>query len=217
MNSFYCIFFYSLCYAGFYKRFYFSIFVYNSILSIMKKLMLSMFVVCMAFGNLQAQEIDLGLKLGANFSKLSDVKGFSSNSQTGFVGGAFLAIKFNKLAIQPEVLYSQQGADFDIGEFNTDYINVPVMFKYDIIGSLINIQAGPQFGFIVNKDFPSLSGVGEQIKTNDFDFSGAVGVGLNLPLGIRVSGRYHFGFTEVTEEMGGKNNYFTIAVGYSFL
>lgn len=183
----------------------------------MKKLILSAFVLCFALGSYQskAQEIDLGIKAGANFANLSDASHVSN--KTGLVVGAFVGLKFNKIAIQPELLYSQQGADADFGNFDLDYINVPIMFKYYLIGNFLNIQAGPQFGFVVNDNLPSSSDIGEQIKTKDFDFSGAVGLGLDLPLGLRVSARYNFGLTDVMENGSGKNSVFTVAVGYSFL
>lgn len=171
----------------------------------MKKVILSIFVLCFAY-SVQAQSVDLGVKVGANFSNLNDASNLKYSSKTGLVAGAFVGLNFNKWGIQPEVLYSKEGGD----SFDLDYINVPIMFKYYLIGNLLNIQAGPQFGFLTSDS------VEEQVKTKDFDFSGAAGLGLDLPLGFRVSARYNFGLTDVSDE-GGKNGVFTIAVGYSFL
>ncbi|HET7361487.1 MAG TPA: outer membrane beta-barrel protein, partial [Salinimicrobium sp.] len=53
----------------------------------------------------QAQSVDFGLKAGANFSNLTDASNLES--KTGFLAGAFLAVRFNKFALQPELLYSQ--------------------------------------------------------------------------------------------------------------
>lgn len=177
----------------------------------MKKLIL-LVIVAFTATQINAQGIDLGIKAGANFSTFHDASGL--DNKTGLLVGAFAAVKFNdKFAIQPEILYSQQGADSDLGDFDLDYINVPVMFKYKLIGPL-NVQVGPQFGFLVNDDAP---GVEDQIKSKSFDLSGVAGLGLDLPLGLRVDARYNFGFTDVYDDIDGKNGAFSLAVGFSFL
>lgn len=175
----------------------------------MKKVILSFLVLLFAVST-QAQKLDLGLKIGANFSKLSDVGESGLKGKTGLVAGAFVSIGTSKFAVQPELLYSQQGAKTDFGDFDMDYVNVPIMVKFYIIPNLLNIQAGPQFGFLTHES------LADQVEAKDFDFSGAVGAGIDLPLGFRADARYNFGLTDVTED-GGKNGVFTIAVGYSFL
>lgn len=97
-----------------------------------------------------SQNLDLGIKAGANFANISDVNDLSS--KTGFQAGIFAGIKFtDKVGIQADVLYSQQGAEFDYGKFDLNYVNVPVVLKYYLVQGL-NIQAGPQFGFILDDD-----------------------------------------------------------------
>ena len=54
-----------------------------------------------------SQGVDLGIKVGANFATLTD----DVETRTGLSFGAFATIKFNdKIALQGDVLYSQQGA-----------------------------------------------------------------------------------------------------------
>lgn len=180
----------------------------------MKKLILlglTLFFVVGAYHNTQAQSIDLGIKVGANFSNINDAKSLDMSNKTGLVAGAFAAFGFNKWAIQPEVLYSQQGAKTDIGDFDLDYVNIPVIFKYYIIGNFLNLQVGPQFGFLTHDSFK------DQVESKSFDFSGAAGAGLDLPFGLRVDARYNFGLTDISKDAGGKNGVFSIALGYSFL
>lgn len=174
----------------------------------MKKLLLSLFVICFTAGA-YAQSLDAGVKLGANFSKLNDMS--SVKNKTGMVAGGFVSIGYNNMAIQPEVLYSQEGSKTDFGNFDLDYINVPVMFKYYLVGEFLNAQVGPQFGFLTKQSMK------DQIKTKDFDFSGVAGLGLEIPFGLRVEARYNFGITNVTEDESAKKGVFSIAVGYSFL
>lgn len=159
-----------------------------------------------------SQGIDFGIKLGANFTSISDVSNMSN--KTGFQGGLFAAIKYKKIAIQGDLLYSQQGAKLFQNKFDLDYVNVPIVLKYYLIQGL-NVQVGPQFGFLVNDDVPESSAG----KTKDMDVSGVVGLGYDLPFGIRAEGRYNFGLTDVSSQSGskGKNSVISLALGYSFL
>ena len=72
----------------------------------MKKLIvavITLFIGTSAF----SQEIDLGVKAGANFANISDVEDLSS--KTGFQAGIFAGVKFtDKVGIQADLLYSQQ-------------------------------------------------------------------------------------------------------------
>jgi len=107
------------------------------------------------------------------------------------------------------VLYSQQGAELDVGKVDLGYVNIPVVFKYYLIKRL-NIHLGPQFGVIVNDD--------DVIPTESNDVSGVVGLGLDLPLGFRVDGRYNFGLTEVFPEVVDvKNRVFSLSIGWTLL
>ena len=184
----------------------------------MKKLIvvaLTLFIGTTAF----SQSLDLGIKAGANFASISDVAGLKN--KTGFQAGIFAGIGFTeKVAIQADLMYSQQGGEFDGGEFDLTYVNVPVVLKYYLVQGL-NIQAGPQFGFMVD-DKISLNVFGDinrKAKAKDFDLSGVVGAGYDFPFGVRLDARYNFGLTDVssTEGFKGKNNVFSLALGYSFL
>ena len=183
----------------------------------MKKLLVLVMALGM-FGISQAQEFDLGLKAGVNFSQFQDAKNFDSDSRTGLLAGAFVGVKFSdRFVIQPEILYSQQGSDSDFGDYHIDYVNVPVIFKFYLIGDVLNVQAGPQFGFVANDDFPEFEAIEEQVEAESFDMSAAVGAGLDLPFGLSVDARYNFGFTETIENTDAKNGVFSLALGYSFL
>jgi carbohydrate-selective porin OprB len=169
----------------------------------------SLLVLAMVFTSFShGQGIDLGIKFGANFASISDAG--ELDSKTGFHAGAFAAFKFNdKIALQGEVLYSQQGAKFAPGDFNLDYVNVPIIVKYYLIQGL-NIQLGPQFGVLVNDNF-------EDVDPETMDISAVMGVGYDLPFGFRIDGRYNLGFTDIVKNSDGKNQVISIALGYSFL
>lgn len=155
-----------------------------------------------------SQGVDLGIKFGANFATISDASGL--DNKTGFHAGAFAALKFNdNIALQGELLFSEQGAKFAPGDFNLDYVNVPIIVKYYLVQGL-NIQLGPQFGFLVNDNI-------EGIDQENMDISAVMGLGFDLPLGLRIDVRYNLGLTDIVKNSDGKNQVISIAIGYSFL
>lgn len=131
----------------------------------MKKLLL-IFGVAVFTLSTQAQEVRLGVKGGVNFASvggddLGDIKG-----RTGFhIGGLVEIPVSDKFSVQPELLYSAQGAKSEYSEsfaemgmnisvkatskINLDYINIPIMAKYYVIDGLA-IEAGPQIGFLMS-------------------------------------------------------------------
>ena len=167
-------------------------------------------LMCFVSINTKAQEIDFGVKLGANFLTLEEAD--QLDNSIGFVGGAYLDLKFDKFGIQPEILYSQEGEQFDIMAFNHDYISIPVMFKFYMAGGL-NFQIGPQFGFLVNDDIPN--DIVNSLEANSFDLSAATGFGLDLPLGFRVSGRYVFDIENDLTSAQFDEGFVMLAVGFN--
>lgn len=162
------------------------------------------------------QELDLGIKAGVNFSNISDAQGL--NNKTGFQAGVFAGIKFNdNFGVQADILYSQQGAEFDAGKFDLTYVNVPIVLKIYVIKGL-NLQAGPQFGFLVKDEvrFDLIDFAGE-LDNDTTDISAIAGAGYDLPFGLRVDARYNFGLKDVNNKVEGKNQVISLAVGYSFL
>lgn len=169
--------------------------------------------------NTHAQGFDLGVKAGVNFANITDGDGL--DSRTGFVLGAFTGFKVSdKIGVQVEALYSQQGAEFDLGSFDLDYINIPLLMKF-YLSENIHLHAGPQFGVLVNDDTQSVVGeIVNDIAINDTDFTGVVGLGFDVPFGLRIDARYNFGLSEVPEDVvfsKGKNSVIQLSLGYSFL
>ncbi|MEL6811993.1 MAG: porin family protein [Bacteroidota bacterium] len=178
---------------------------------------ITLFVTAVSFG----QGLDLGLKVGVNFANITDASGL--DNRTGFVFGAFAGAKLgDKIGIQGDLLYSQQGADADVDKIDLNYVNIPIVLKYFVTENL-HIHAGPQFGFVVDDNVKQVfSNIAEAETT---DVSGIVGAGIDLPMGIRIDGRYNFGLTDVLKSAGpgtevtepGKNSVITLSLGYSFL
>lgn len=153
----------------------------------------------------QAQDLKFGFKAGVNFATInSDNPAFDDiDGRTGYHIGAVAQVSLmDMLALQPEILYSAQGVkDTDI-----DYLNVPILLKYKF-AKVFSIEAGPQFGFVVNDDFKNGA------EPESFDFSGAVGAGVEIS-SFFAQVRYNIGFTDVNENFDGKNATFQVSVGY---
>ena len=169
----------------------------------MKKLfLLAIAVLCFTVTS-NAQDIKFGFKGGLNFATLNgDDVDDNLDGRTGYHIGAVAQFSLAEtIAIQPELLYSAQG----IEDIDIDYLTLPILFKLKFAG-IASVEAGPQFGFVVNDDFE----VGEP---EDFDLSGAVGAGVEFG-GFFGQIRYNFGLTDVVEDAEAKNSAFQISVGY---
>lgn len=161
-------------------------------------------------------EVSIGIKGGLNFADM-DVSNFSTKNKTGFHGGAFALFKFTKIGIQPELIFSQQGSEFNYNgsnaEANFSYINIPVIFKlYTVAG--INIQAGPQFGFLSKAE---IDGSSADSFYKSSDFSLGLGLGWDLPFRLTVDARYNLGLSEIEDganENATKNQVWQLSVGY---
>jgi opacity protein-like surface antigen len=183
----------------------------------------------------QAQ-LALGIKAGPNFATINTKSSATANyeNRTGFHGGAFVLIKTAKIGFQPEIVFSQQGSKVEINkesfESNFTYVNVPVILKlYTVAG--INIQAGPQFGFITNAEAPiqdqlnpgsyEIEDVKDKMKSSDFTV--ALGVGWDLPFGLTLDARYNLGLSKIYDDApsqqteDAKNQVFQFSVGYKLL
>lgn len=185
-----------------------------------------------SFKGFSQAQFAIGLKGGLNMSKIdftSDVNANVSN-RTGFHAGAFALVKIASFGIQPEVLFSKQGSKFTVDnsklEANFDYIAVPVMFKlYLPLG--LNLQAGPQFGFLtVDELKQTVSGSSQKIATNfkkKQDTSLALGAGWDLPFHLTIDARYVLGLSDMkfqpsaSQPVTFKNRLVMISVGYKFI
>lgn len=181
----------------------------------MKKIILSA-VAVMAFGFANAQEVKFGVKAALNVASLTgDVEDVSS--LVGFQVGGFAEIKLSeKFAIQPEVLYSAQGAESDGEKFNLNYINIPVLAKYYVAKSF-SLEAGPQIGFLTSAKIED-EDVKDFVSSTDFSFN--FGAGYDFTENLSAGLRYNLGLTNVWDFDGSedsiKNGVFSVSLGYKF-
>ena len=185
-------------------------------------------IVCMS----ASAQFQIGGKVGFDMTNFwgSDVEhGMKPSYQAGLV----MEYKFNPhFAIAPEVVFASQGGKFKVLDlnlfgldvsktvtYNTNYIHVPVMFKY-YVSPAFSIDLGPQVGFNVYSKY-SIEDVKEAVDLKDGTKSVDFGVGLggtyNLTDNAFVQARYTLGLTKVFEGDGDcKNGNIQIAFGMKF-
>ena len=172
------------------------------------------------FSLTQANAQNFGFKGGYNYSSFNgDVaKDNTLKGLSGFYVGALLELPLGDvISLQPEVIYSRQGAawekDYNVpilgkgnlkNDLRLDYLNIPVMAKVNL-GPLF-LQGGVQFGFLVGKTETSSTVNGlrvtEQVDKDayaTFDFGVGAGLGVNLSQHFFVEARYTHSLTNALD------------------
>lgn len=176
----------------------------------MKKIMFIALVAFLSTTAVNAQTT-FGVKAGVNFANLSGDDVEEADSRTSFHLGLIAEIMLSEnFAVQPEVLYSGQGAEEGDMTLKLDYITIPVMLKYYVSNGL-SIEAGPQVGFNVLAEAE-----GEDIEDVKTDIGAGLGLGYALNQGIFFQARYNFGFSDIVEDVDAKNGVFQLSLGYRF-
>lgn len=177
----------------------------------MKKPLLVLLSVLCLFVVARSQQLSYGAKVGLNFSSM-DTEGESI--KMGFNGGVFAQLKIAKFSIQPELLYSMQGAKYDYetqwgdiiiqytGKVNTTYLSVPIMLQYNIISGL-KLEVGPQFGFLLSAKNKPDDWESKDIKDSmkEMDIAVNFGASYKLPMApVGFYARYSLGVTDIFEK-----------------
>lgn len=180
----------------------------------MKKLILAAVMFIATSASIQAQLLHLGVKAGVNFANYSGTD-IQTDGITSYHAGLVAEIKLlDKFSIQPELLYTTQGATYKnaFTEIKNElgYIAIPVMAKIYLNNSF-SLEVGPQASFLVS----------EKNKFNlkdsqTFDFALNAGLGLKITKSIFVQGRYSLGLTEVSKDAEAKNSVFSLSAGFMF-
>ena len=195
----------------------------------MKKIILSAIALGAFSFAAQAQtpDLKLGAKAGVNLANITNAE---ADMKTGFHVGVLAEIFINeKFSVQPELLYSSQGAKSKVEgieyKSSLDYINIPIMAKYYVMDGL-SVQAGPQVGFLVKAEDKISGGIAsgtrdikDELQSVDFGIN--LGAGYELPMGVFFDARYNLGLSKINKESESgmkdlKNGVFQISVGYKF-
>jgi hypothetical protein len=211
----------------------------------MRKIIISS-IVLFVFGITNAQKnVIFGVKSGINISVLTDDLS-RANGRIGFVLGSFVELRlFEKFSLQPEVVYSSQGAQYreytysgfsetyNNTRINLMYIVVPIIAKYYVVDG-ISLEFGPQVNFLagakLNYDSYSyvagidiFSGGSRDIKeyTEPIDYGLNFGGSFEITDEVLFNVRYTLGLENVLSNPAGfnfssKNSILCFTVGYKF-
>jgi len=200
----------------------------------MKKIILTI-ALFISVITISSAQFTIGPKAGLNLAKeyfgetvFDDNVEFKQGLNIGVFGKYMMN---DKLGIQAELLYSQQGYKsniqlFDFGgnitqngyKRSSHYLNIPVVLKYYPLKRIF-IESGPQVGYC----FKSKLSPGEytdeisnmEYKTIDFSLVG--GVGIDIGYGLNVSARYNHGLTHTLPNSDLKNRVFQFSLTYDLL
>jgi len=146
-----------------------------------------------------AQNFQVGVKGGMNASNFTGGD-LDTKALIGFHVGGILSFGLGDyFALQPEVLFSSQGARYDMaGEkenLTLSYINVPVMLKFKTTSGFY-VEAGPQVGFKVGED-ANVPGQTIENFAKNLDLSVGAGLGFQGASGLGIGARYMAGLSKV--------------------
>jgi hypothetical protein len=174
------------------------------------KTKLSFLLACVIFSQAAMSQFNIGVKGGANIIKV-DGKSFKDEFRYGYHLGGFAEIGLGgKLSIQPEVLFNQYQTRVDSSfssvyknalnfsdnrDVKLGYLSIPILASYKL-GNALSLQAGPQFGILLDQNKNLLENGREAFNKGEFSFLG--GAQLNISK-LRLSGRYVVGLNNISD------------------
>ncbi|MGC4034688.1 MAG: porin family protein [Chitinophagaceae bacterium] len=194
----------------------------------MKTKLLSLIAVLLITHAAMAQ-FHVGIRVGTNMSKIEG-KSFKQQFDYGYLVGGFAEIGLgNKFSLHPEVLFNQYTTTLDSNfhhiyqnVFSSDqtkvklnYLSIPVLLSYKLLGP-ISIEAGPQFGILIDQSKTVLQNGGQAFKNGDFSMLAGVQVKVAM---LRVTGRYVVGLNninDIDDQDKWKNQNIQLSVGLAF-
>ena len=172
----------------------------------MKTKILSL-IAALLFSQIMFAQFHIGAKAGANIIKI-DGKSFKDEFRFGYHLGGFMEIGLNnKWSVNPEVIFNQYSTTVDSNfkhiyqdvfrqsNVKLNYLSIPIILNYKFIGP-ISLQAGPQFGILLDKNKTLLQNGGNAFKNGDFSMVAGAQVKLAA---LRVTGRYMVGLSNIND------------------
>jgi len=175
-------------------------------------------VIALLFGSISAAQetsfIKTGLKAGLNYANYTGTD-VDTDALTNYHAGLLIELKiFKNFSLQPELLYSTQGAELNGFEQQIKnelgYISIPVLAKFYLTDNL-SMEIGPQASFLLSER--------NEVKADDsntFDFAVAGGLSYKLGKHFFVQARYGLGLTEPKRDADVKNSVAQASLGYLF-
>lgn len=213
------------------------------------KTKLILFTAMISFGAVAAKaQTTFGVRAGVNFQNVNGENATGDDLdyklKTGFHIGVNAEVPIApEFYIQPGLLFSTKGADFDDGDdtkLNVSYLEVPINFLYkpELGTGKLLLGVGPYFGFGVGGKLKSDNGDADINFTNEVDAGSPMDefpmrrfdAGGNLLFGYEFSNKFsiqlnaQLGMVNFAPDIEGlpdsdakmKNTGFGISVGYRF-
>ena len=203
----------------------------------MKETMIALMCMVFTIGAAMAQKtFTFGPKIGVDYTHQWG-ENINDESALNYQVGAFMEYRFSdKFSIAPEVVFATHARpkcewkDWLIEEparditstYQTNYINIPVMFKYYATKSL-SIDLGPQFGFKVYDKYTDkweVDGIKMKAKHDmyhrNFDFGIGLGATYNFNEKVFVQLRYTLGLVPLYKDGNVRNGNAQLSIGYRF-
>lgn len=163
-------------------------------------------------------KVNFGLKGGANLTTLKDDAN-STDARTAWHAGALAHIHICKhFAIQHELVYSAQGAEYgnDV-KLKLGYINMPMLAQY-MFGNGFRLQTGPQIGILTSSEVKTghaETDLEDGIK--NIDVAWTFGLGYVGRSGLGIDARYNYGLRDISDNHPDlKNRVLQVGLFYQF-
>jgi hypothetical protein len=191
------------------------------------KTKLSALLALVLFTQAAMAQLNLGIKGGVNITKV-DGKAFRDEFRYGYHLGGFAEIGLGgKLSIQPEVLWNQYQTRADSSfshiyqnsvnisnykDVKLNYLSIPLLLNYKL-GSLMSLQAGPQYGILLDQSKNLIQNGKEAFKNGEFSLVGGAQIHISK---LRLQGRYVVGLSNISDidnQNKWKNQGFQLSLG----
>lgn len=162
--------------------------------------------------------VQFGPKAGINFATMTGGEMTGIKTLTSWHAGGVANFSFSKLfSVQPDLFYSQEGAQSDGLKYVISYLRLPVLFQLHHSSGLF-VEGGPQFGLLVRgkaryKDTDKVEDMKDVL--NKFETSLVMGLGYRLPAGLGIDLRYAAGLSNLGENSSLKLQ--TLSIGFNYL
>lgn len=155
-------------------------------------------------------QFHIGIKGGTNITKVNG-QSFKDKFTYGYHLGGFAEIGLGgKFVLQPEVLFNQYSSTLDSNynhiyediftsgqsRVKLNYLSIPLVLNYKLIGNFLSLQAGPQFSILMKQDKNLLQNGADAFKKGDLSMLGGVQLKLSA---IRITGRYAVGLNNISD------------------
>jgi len=166
-------------------------------------------------------QVNFGIKGGLNFTTLGgniDDAGL----QIKLHAGGMVKLKLSeKVAFQPELLISFQGArDLnENGEFRLTYLNAPLVFRF-MVSDQVSLHVGPQVGLLASSKYQRADGrVYNRPETSSTDAGLILGGAYHFNENLSLAAHYYHGMQNLNPDHWNStlyNRVFQISIEYLF-